>query len=313
LDAPTAAKGDRPWADGVPDARQKAALELFRQGNEKFVRGDHTGALSLYQQALKEWDHPAIRFNASQALVNLDRTVEAYEYAVRALDYGAAPLGDGDYARAVTHLKMLEKQVVRVTVVCKEPGATVTLDGTPLFEAPGSAERVLLPGRHQVVVRKPGRLTATQELTLFPGEPTNLEMKTLEIPPPEMKRRWTTWKPWVVVGSGAAVALIGAGLQLHATSQMNQYDDDLKRLCPNGCRPEDLPSSTRNLKSSSETESVIAISLIGVGGAAAITGAILVFMNQPRPVEVDSSKGRTISVTPILTPTETGIGLSMDF
>src|SRR5262245_48307466 len=74
-----AAPETRPWAVGVAPEAQSAALQLFKQGNSLFAESQHAAALAKYREALKVWDHPAIRYNAAVALVNLDQPLLAYE------------------------------------------------------------------------------------------------------------------------------------------------------------------------------------------------------------------------------------------
>ena len=70
---------DRPWAKGVPEEAQKWAFVLFEEGNKLFENSEHAAALAKYRQALSVWDHPAIRYNAAVALINLDQPLAANE------------------------------------------------------------------------------------------------------------------------------------------------------------------------------------------------------------------------------------------
>ena len=82
---------ERPWAIGVPESAQKTALALFEDGNRLFETSQHLPALAKYREALKVWDHPAIRYNAAVALIDLDQPLAANENLERALKYGAPP------------------------------------------------------------------------------------------------------------------------------------------------------------------------------------------------------------------------------
>src|SRR5688572_27157182 len=141
----------RPWASGVSQARQVRALQLHAEGNAEFLDSRFAKALAKYREAIKHWDHPAIRFNMAVSLINLDRLVEARDDLEQALAYDAAPLGDGVYRQALTYRKLLDAQLVKLTVICKEQSAEVTIDGKYLFTEPGAAVRYLLPGDHQIV------------------------------------------------------------------------------------------------------------------------------------------------------------------
>src|SRR5262245_49460818 len=155
-------RADRPWARDVSEDAQKQALLVFEEGNKLFENSEHAAALAKYREALKIWDHPAIRYNAAVALINLDQPFAANENLELALRYGEAPFNAETFQQALTYRKLLHGQLAELKVTCAEPGADVALDGTPLFTAPGEAARWLLPGAHQLVARKTGYLTATR-------------------------------------------------------------------------------------------------------------------------------------------------------
>src|SRR5438128_85746 len=73
------AAAERPWAHGVAEAEQKAALGLFREANILLNDGLFARAADQYRAALKHWDHPAIHYNLALALVNLDQPVDAFD------------------------------------------------------------------------------------------------------------------------------------------------------------------------------------------------------------------------------------------
>ena len=100
------AKPERPWADNVAEDAQKQAMQLFEEGNKLFEDSQHAAALAKYREALKVWDHPAIRYNAAVALINLDQPLVAYENLELALKYGEAPLAPETYLQALTYRKL---------------------------------------------------------------------------------------------------------------------------------------------------------------------------------------------------------------
>jgi hypothetical protein len=51
---------DRPWATGVSERDQSAALEVYVAGNHDIVESRFGDALDKYKLAIKLWDHPAI-------------------------------------------------------------------------------------------------------------------------------------------------------------------------------------------------------------------------------------------------------------
>jgi len=86
------ATGERPWAAGVSNAEQKAALEEFHKANLLLNDGLFARAADGYRAALKHWDHPAIHYNLALALLNLDQPVEAFDHLQVSVKFGEAPL-----------------------------------------------------------------------------------------------------------------------------------------------------------------------------------------------------------------------------
>src|SRR6476659_107119 len=82
----------RPWAQGVSQPEQQAALKLFHDGNVSLNDGLFAKAADNYREALKHWDHPAIHYNLALALMNLDQTIDAYDNMQASVKFGEAPL-----------------------------------------------------------------------------------------------------------------------------------------------------------------------------------------------------------------------------
>jgi hypothetical protein len=303
----------RPWAEGVAASEQSTALELFRQGNEAFARSDYAAAARPYREALDHWDHPAIRGNLAIVLINLDDPVGAYEQLEKALRFDEAPFEQAVYAELLTTRKLLLGQLGQVEVLCDVPGAVVTLDGVTLLTGPGQVQRVVRAGAHQVVAKKPRHLTFTSEVTALPASPLIIHVQLVPLEQAgTWERRWPEWKPWLVVGAGAAVLAAGVAFELQARSDLDGYEAEIARSCPSGCNPSDLPAAVRDLESGGKRDSRIGVAAMIVGGAALATGGVLVLMNQPRHVEVEES-GRRIAAAPVVSPGFFGAAASMTF
>jgi len=279
---------ERPWAAGVPQAQQAEARKLYDAGNLLFEQARYGQALAIYRDAVKAWDHPAIRYNMAVANIHLDQPLAAYEDLERALRFGAEALAEDVYAQALTYQKLLLGQLARLKVSCAEPGAQLFLDGELVLTGPGDRSRVLLPGKHQLVASKPGFVAATRAVELVAGSSVEETLAPSALPrfvPVRTERRWAAWVPWAVAGAGAAVAAIGVPFELAARSNMQDHDRQVGAACPTGCVPSAIPASTRDLESRAHLESGVAIGLFVVGGAAVAGGIVLAVLNQPRPVE----------------------------
>ncbi len=295
---------EKPWARGVSEQEQAAALAIYREGNAEFEEARYAQALAKYREAIKHWDHPAVRFNMAVSLVNLDQPLEAYESLTAALQYGDAPLGAEAYAQALTYKKLLDGQLTHLRVTCDIDGAIVTLDGQPLLSGKGDAARLLLPGAHQVVASKPGYLTETTPLVLVPGKEQVHAVKLQKlVVRTRMVRRWDARTPWLFVGAGAGALVLGGVLEYQAHNDYRSFDDQVQLQCPLGCGPnmpagmQQVAASTQSLKTKARVENIAGVSLLAAGGAAVAVGLVGVYLNLPRSV---------VEHAPVVTPTGNG-------
>jgi hypothetical protein len=305
--APVAAPApERPWAAGVAPAQQEEALRIFTAGNELFEQSNHAQALTRYREALKAWDHPAIRFNAAVALINLDQPLQAFENLEAALRFGEAPFNAETWRQGLLYKKLLSGQLSELEVVCDEPGAEVTLDGERLFTAPGTATRRVRPGAHQLVASKAGFATTVVPVELAAGGQRReaLTVAVAVAPPVRLVRRFPTYLPWTVMGAGALVALLGVPVFASAQSNYTAWDSDLARLCPTGCALSSLPASVSERRVAGQNENVAAVVLFGVGAAAVVSGVVLMALNTPRPEEEAAPQ---VSLVPLVGPGLAGV------
>ncbi len=276
---------ERPWARGVTAKQRDRAMPLFREGNVLFSSSQYAKALAKYRAAIVHWDHPAIRFNMGVCLVNLDRPLEAHEHLTAAMAYGEEPLGPEKFRQAQTYRKLLEGQLSRLEVRCEHPSGVVQLDGETVVECPGSVVRLLAPGPHQLVARRPGFLTQTRALDLTPGRLDREDVTFVRIPTPmRTKRRWSAWKPWAVLGGGVVSTSIGVALMTQARNDRDAVEDRIARGCPNGCAPGDIPEELLAREDRAAQKNAAGIATVSIGAVAIAAGAALVVMNRPRRV-----------------------------
>jgi hypothetical protein len=296
------AEGARPWADGVSGAEQAIALALYRDGNVEFSESRFAQALAKYREAIRHWDHPAIRFNMAVCLINLDQPLEARDNLERSLAYGEEPLGGDLYSQGLTYRKLLDAQLARVKIACPSPDTRVTLDGKFLFTGPGVAEEWVLPGEHQVVATRPAFRTASRALVLVAGKLTTYEVRPLELDvATRTVRRWKPWKPWALLGGASVPAVVGAISYVAARRNFIHYDRDIAMACMHGCDAAmlmALPSRYRARRDRAETEQAVAFSLFSVAGAVAVAGVIAVIANQPRVQQEQHKAQPAVALVP---------------
>jgi tetratricopeptide (TPR) repeat protein len=275
---------EKPWAVGVTPAAQKAALDLYQDGNTYFDQAQYKEALAKYDLALQSWDHPTIHYNAAVCLINLDRPVEAYDHLLAAMRFGVAPLGKDMFAQGQSYQKLLAARVAELEVSCSEPGATVTLDGKPLFTAPGSKKQHVLAGEHQIVVEKRGFQTETKQVHLDAGAAQAMPIVLERVAAARtLHRRMPRWLPWTVMGAGAVVALVGVQAYVSAYDDYNAYEAAVQKAFDTRAGGVPVLSASDAAKlPSAHSEAMRAYVALSIGGALAATGFVLVLLNAPR-------------------------------
>ncbi|MBN8231000.1 hypothetical protein JYK02_26120 [Corallococcus macrosporus] len=288
---------DRPWAKDISREDQDATLALFGEGNALLKESIFVQAVEKYRQALARWDHPAIHYNLALALMNLDQPVEVHEHLVAALRYGPAPLEKEKYEYARNYKTLVEKQLARVDITCATPGATVTMDGQPLFVAPGRYQALVRPGAHSIVATMTGYVPSDQSRTLLPGETTTLDLKLFTSDDLiRYKRRWSAAMPWLVMGAGMAVAGGSAFLHMQSRDHFRAFESGIAEC--GGCVP---PTAVADERSQGNLMQTGAIAGYAVGGAVLVTGAVLAVLNQPKPYRIEpGQEAATVQVTPLL-------------
>lgn len=290
--------GERPWARGVSKQQQDTAMALFLAGNTLLKDSVFVQAAEKYRQALAAWDHPAIHYNLALALMNLDQPVEVHEHLVAALRFGPAPLENEKFEYARNYKTLMERQLARVDISCDTHGTTVTMDGQTLFVAPGRYTGLVRPGSHSIVASKEGYLPNDQSRTLLPGETTSLELKMFTSEDLiEYRRKWPAWMPWLVAGAGIAVGGGSSWLHLQARDNIRALDAGVTEC--GGCFL--TPSLDAN-RTRANTYQSLAFGGYAVGGAALVTGVVLVYLNQPQPHRIDPTqkKVEVVGVTPLI-------------
>ncbi|WP_052519556.1 hypothetical protein [Archangium violaceum] len=286
-----------PWVRNVSLKEQDAAYALFREGNGFLKNSIFIQAVEKYRQALKHWDHPAIHYNLALALMNFEQPIEAYTHLEAAMRYGPEPLDQERFERARTYKDLLDKQIVRVSVRCDEPGTIVTLDGQTLFVAPGHYEGLARTGIHSVVARKDGHLTYDKSQTWVSGKQVELNLHLVRREDAtQYRRQWDEWKPWAVVGSGLAAAVSGGVMHLGAASTYGAFDTKVREC--GGCM---ATPELAAIRSRGDNLKQAAMGAYALGGAALVTGAVLLYLNQPQAHLIDPYQSEeSVNVVPIL-------------
>jgi tetratricopeptide repeat protein len=279
--APAAAE-DRPWAAGVSEERKAKAQELLDRGNALALEKKYVEALEVYRSALEQWDHPGIQFSLVRCLIQLDRPVEASDHLELALKYGAAPFEPAVYSEALSYRKLLAGQIAELEVTCDQHGARLSLDGKPLATCPTTMVRRVEPGQHMIVGTREGYMINSVEVFALGAKRTRASVTLLPLSKvTKIVHRWSSWKPWVALGGGVALAGVGGLVRLEASSLMETYGHDVAASCTVMVCPVTFDAAT---KDAAVRDNAIAISLVSAGAAVAITSGVLLYMNRGRTV-----------------------------
>jgi PEGA domain len=303
---------DKPWSRGVPVENRTAARELFREGNRLFRIPLFSRAAEKYSAALSIWKHPAFYFNLALAQINTGQEVEAKESLERAMAYGAQPLGADRFQEAQRQLKVVMRQLGQIRLVCRTPGAEVTLDGAMVLIGPGSYEGWIKAKSHELTAKKAGYQAEARRVTISSGEilTVDLSLATLS-QAADASRRWAAWKPWAIVAAGSAIAAAGGVVHVLSSRNFDAYDEGFLRLsCANptadepipGCQGGQIPGILRDQLIRARQQQTVAVTSYLIGGSLISAGIVLLYLNRPRLAErrVARPSVERMAFTPII-------------
>lgn len=159
-----------------------------------------------------------------------------------------------------------------------------------------------MPGPHQVVGVKDGFLTKTFDAVVVGGWAERMAVALEPLAAVgRIEHRWPVWIPWVVFGSGFAIAGAGALLDLSAAADMESYDRSIAQQCgAMACMESELPADVRDLRDRAETKSAFAVGIIVAGAAAITAGGVMLYLNRGRtvyPEVAPAAGGATVSLS----------------
>ncbi|WP_437737602.1 hypothetical protein [Sorangium sp. So ce1335] len=282
-----------PWHHGVSEERKQRAQVLFEEARELHRRMMLAEARAKYEEALASWEHPELRLYLGRALRNIGLPLLAYESLRSALRWGPGSLDAEQEQEARAALRALvEQELATIEIRCDEPGATVLLDGQPWFVGPGAERRMVLPGEHVVTARKSGYFTVVKPIFVFAGKEASGQL-ALSVDAVVTRQRWATWVPWATLAAGTALGLAGGGLMWQAHTEHGDTDKRLRNGCIRSCETSDSDAYDPSV-----LENQLGIGALVAGGATAITGTVLLFMNRPQSYRSEDRGGVKVELRP---------------
>lgn len=275
---------DRAVADAADDARADALLD---EGTRQFTEdADYEGARQSFQQSYEV--RPGWKALNGIALTYQEqgRYLDALETYERLLAEFGDGLTDAQRATVNRRLRELEARIGRIELRVDQPEARVLVDGKPALPV----TRVL-PGAHVIIATLAGHEPFTRSVDVRAGESVAVEVTlaplaervrlVVEKRASRFERRFARWVPWSVVAGGATLLAAGGGFTWAAATDFAAFDEEVRRSAG------EMPAAQQvddSLKRDAELEQGIAVGLYVVGGAAIVTGLVLVLINQPRYV-----------------------------
>lgn len=305
------------WHEGVTPERKQRAAVLFKKGvllHKKLLFGE---AAATYEQALRHWDHPRMRFHLGLALMKTGQLVEAHRQLREALQWGPAPFKPEQLELALAAKRELESQLAGLEVRCDEPGARIRLNGKDLFTGPGQKHVLVLPDEYVISAEKQGYHRETKPILLSAGKQGVVNIHMSIDRGIIVERRWKQWKPWATVGAGVAMGLAGAALEWHAARRIDEFDETWTRLCTGtmanpGCY-ESQHSELIDDLSRARWEDRIAIGALIAGGTAVLVGLTMVGLNQSWSYRDKPAGTATFELEPMISLDTTGISTRFVF
>jgi len=293
-------------AEGQGDAAAQAS-QSFDVGMRLFQEQNWSGALAAFQEAYSLNPNYVVLFNIGACLKELQRYPEALDAFQRYLSEGGANVRPEKRAQAEEAIAGLAAFVTHVRVVTSVEGAEILVNDEFRGTSPLAEPLVLGAGHYVVVARADGFHEAREEFDAVGGQDSEIEL-TLELleggapvptpPPPTESEPWyNDWAGWASAGVGIVAVGVGSYFLWAASDNESQRDaaDDL--------------SVAHGFDNDAQTDWVVGGILVGVGGAALITGAVLLAITsdgeEPPPADTERTTG--VALMPFVGPAGLGI------
>lgn len=243
-------------------AQEVDARAEFLRGQTAYQQGDFARAVEAWERAYEVDPRPLLLFNLAQAHERLGQLTEAAESLEEYLD--RAEPDDENQSAAREKLASLRQRLARtgIVVVGAPDGASIVVDGEPHSRAPRPDPIPVSPGAHQVDLRLEGYRDFRAAVVVPPGQTVEVQA-TMELTAGGAEAEdGPSLLPFVLMGGGAAVIAGGVVVGLLALGATDDADDVVG---------EDADSA-RSL-------ALVADVMFGVGAAAAVTGLVLLLMD----------------------------------
>lgn len=297
-----------PSDEAVSEARRNDAKAKYQAGVEAYEKHRYKQAVDLFLDADKLAPSAPLSFNIGRAYERLGDDTSALRWYRDYLRRSASAPNAAEVRELVAKLAsaLSKRGVQQVTVLSLPTGATVTIDDQAVGVTPWTGE--LAPGKHHLLVTSRGHADMERDFELQPTEPLDvslrLEAATQLSPssaspgvvpsggatspgtqpaspasappgtapaaaPKENSPRFGPW-PWISAGVGAAA--LGGALAFEL----------MRRSAEDDAQHESVQVDFQSAVDRMESRKTTARILLGVGGVALATGAVLFVVDNTR-------------------------------
>ncbi len=274
------------------------ARAVYESAKEHARHDRYDEALAAYQRAYDLSPSYVILFNigkAAELTGDAARAIVAYECH---LEHGGADVDATRQAEVTAAVRALEKKVGLIALQIDEPGARVTIDGTPVGVSPIQALLPVNPGKRLVQVQ--GSRAESRAIEVVAAERLALEFTLAkpvapERPPPFRFPSGVVGAAWILTGLlGASTAVTGTLAIIGAKDIEGEVYLGPARMPPPGSGLEEKIERTEALSVAADA----LLTALLITGSAAITFSVVNAVNTPAeatpPVKVGVGPGGVV-------------------
>jgi tetratricopeptide (TPR) repeat protein len=260
----------------------------YRRGVEAYQEGRFRDAIDLFLDADQLAPSAALSFNIGSAYEEIGETPSALRWYRDYLRRDPAAADRAQVEAKVAELEEVLKQrgVQQVTISSVPPKANLSVDGKPVGTTPWTGE--LPPGPHRLGFSLPGHQAASATIQLAPehARDVSIEMRPetrTATPPPPVKAPAAEPRPPVddggskrtvktlgIIGLAAGGAALGGALVF----------EGLRRSAESSAEQDQTQVGYADKLATMEAHQTTARVLLGVGGALAATGGVLLWLGR---------------------------------
>jgi serine/threonine-protein kinase len=296
-------------ADSTP-ADKAAATVIFNDAKKLLAEGRINDACPKFEESQKIDPTPGTLLNLGDCYERSTppRTASAWGTFKQA-EVMSRNRNDKDREEYATkRMLALEPQLSRVTIRVAQDarvaGLDVKWDGKPFGEAVWGSALPVDAGEHAIEAAAPGKKVWTASVRVAPTPGTmTVDVPVLAIAPVEQPKEavapaswWTTQRKigTTVAGVGVAGVVVGAVFGAKALGKKSESAAFCGPADPAACDAQGI-----TLRENAGSAAHVSTAMFAVGGAAVVTGAVLIALGGPRAATM-SGRLRSITAIPLV-------------